>query len=239
MVKINVKIFYGFIALVFVVTYILLSILLSIAYRAYQKASSAYINPLSRCAEPGYISNLAVLFLNYENILTGCRDGSGRIGTEAEIRNTAVLSEMAEKNLESWAVRNGKIDLIERVGVKYRKEIGRSARLNGIDPRLIAAMIAVEWDERNLVSIRGARGEMGLMPATARAMGVKNINNSADNIEGGVKYLKLQLEKFSDLDQALAAYNAGPGNVMKYDGIPPFRETRNYVERVKFLAYYR
>ncbi|OGF25266.1 hypothetical protein A2303_03220 [Candidatus Falkowbacteria bacterium RIFOXYB2_FULL_47_14] len=239
MVKINVKIFYGFVVLIFVIIYLFLSILLLAAYRAYREAPSAYLSTLTRCAEPRYISSLSVLFLNYENILAGCRDGSGRIGTETEIRNTVVLSETAEKKLESWAVRNGKIDLIERVGVKYRKEIERAARAHGVDPRIIAAMIAVEWDERNLVSSRGARGEMGLMPATARAMGVKNIDNPADNIGGGARYLRLQLEKFSDLDRALAAYNAGPGNVMKYDGIPPFRETRNYVERVKFLAYYR
>ena len=80
-------------------------------------------------------------------------------------------------------------------------------------------------------SSAGAQGHMQLMPSTAKEMGVADIADPYQNIEGGVKYYAKMLKKFGDPVVAAAAYNAGPGNVSKYGGIPPFAETKNYVRK--------
>lgn len=80
-------------------------------------------------------------------------------------------------------------------------------------------------------SSAGAQGHMQLMPSTAKEMGVADISDPYQNIEGGVKYYAKMLKKFGDPVVAAAAYNAGPGNVSKYGGVPPFAETKNYVRK--------
>lgn len=114
--------------------------------------------------------------------------------------------------------------------------VRRAAARYGVDVDLIHAVIRAESDyDPHCLSSAGAIGLMQLMPATARSLGLTDAWDPAQNIDGGTKYLRQQLERFGDLRLALAAYNAGPGAVLRYGGVPPYPETRNYVQRV--LAY--
>jgi soluble lytic murein transglycosylase-like protein len=109
-----------------------------------------------------------------------------------------------------------------------------AARYAGIDPALIHSIITVESAyDRFAVSDKGAQGLMQLMPETAKDYGVKNVFNAEENIEGGIKYLNDLLKTYPDrLDLVLAAYNAGRSAVVKYNGVPPYPETRDYVEKL-------
>jgi soluble lytic murein transglycosylase-like protein len=110
--------------------------------------------------------------------------------------------------------------------------IASAAQKYGVDPALVKAVIRAESGFRQeAVSRTGALGLMQLMPGTARALGV-DPSDAAENVEGGVKYLKQQLDRFGNVEDALAAYNAGPGSVVKYGGVPPYTETQRYVAEV-------
>lgn len=108
--------------------------------------------------------------------------------------------------------------------------INRNANINKIDPLLIKAIIKQESGFNMLaVSPKGAKGLMQLMPATALNYGNYNLFNPEHNVEVGSKHFAYLLNKYGKIDLALAAYNAGEGSVAKYGGIPPFKETQNYV----------
>ncbi len=110
-----------------------------------------------------------------------------------------------------------------------------AASLYNVPLNLLKAMGKAESGfDANAVSPAGAQGVMQLMPATARSLGVEDPFDARSNIMGGAKYISQQLNKYNgNIDLALAAYNAGSGNVAKYGGVPPFKETRNYIQRIK------
>ena len=115
-----------------------------------------------------------------------------------------------------------------------RQHIQVAATRFGVDRNLVDA---VAWQESRYnpraLSTAGAMGVMQLMPGTARQLGVRNPQDVEQNVAGGTAYLREQLERFgNNVPLALAAYNAGPGAVMKYGGIPPYRETQDYVRQI-------
>ena len=113
-------------------------------------------------------------------------------------------------------------------------EIEAAARRNNLDPNLVRAVVRAESSYRpDAISSAGAMGLMQLMPATAASLGVVNPFDIRQNIDGGTRYLRRMLDLFdNDLELALAAYNAGQGNVRRHGGIPPFAETQAFVPRV-------
>jgi Transglycosylase SLT domain len=118
--------------------------------------------------------------------------------------------------------------------VPYGALIYEKAKKYDVDPALVAAVIEQESRFRpRAKSPVGARGLMQLMPRTGRWMGARDLYNPEQNVDAGVKYIKYLNKRFNgDLKKTIAAYNGGEGNVMRYRGIPPFRETRQYVKKV-------
>lgn len=124
----------------------------------------------------------------------------------------------------------------------YQDIIRQNARAYRLEEALVKAVIKAESNYNpQSISNKGAQGLMQLIPATARLVNVDDPFNPADNIRGGSNYLRLMLDQFNgNLDLALAAYNAGPNAVQRHGGIPPYTETRNYVQRVRrYLEQYR
>ena len=120
----------------------------------------------------------------------------------------------------------------------FDAQINAAAASNGIDPALLKGLVSQESGfNPSARSGAGAVGLTQLMPGTAAALGVTNPLDPAQSLQGGAKYLREQLDRFGGDEQlALAAYNAGPGAVQKYGGVPPYAETQNYVRAVQANA---
>jgi len=166
------------------------------------------------------------------------RDANGHLvlsdrpepGTEAPVRSYSVPH--SEKVRATRYVTGDRVSAYDDVIVEH-------ARLNGVRPDLVRAVVQVESGFNPYArSPKGALGLMQLMPATAREFGVANAFDAAENVRGGVAYLRRLLDRYGDDEQlALAAYNAGPGAVDRYgENVPPYRETQNYVTRIKQIA---
>jgi Rod binding domain-containing protein len=149
-----------------------------------------------------------------------------------EQENLIDISKFADRAI------NSKMPFSEKINKRlsqFEGIINGAASKFDLPVSLIKSVITAESaGKHNAVSSAGAKGLMQLMDGTASDLGVNDPFNPVENITGGSKYLRQMLDLFSgDLDKALAAYNAGPGNVQKYNGIPPFKETQNYVAKIK------
>ena len=147
-------------------------------------------------------------------------------GDEAETQKTSAGGQTAFTDvLTRSSLSSGSVDLdaiFEAAGLRYN-----------LSPNLLKAVARVESNfQPDATSRSGAMGIMQLMPGTARGLGVTDAYDPEQNIMGGAKFLRQMLDQFGDIQLALAAYNAGPNNVTKYGGIPPFNETQNYVKKV-------
>ena len=131
----------------------------------------------------------------------------------------------------SWRYTDGRAPLFKS---PYNEIIVKAAKHFDVDAALVSAVIKAESDYNpRTVSHKGARGLMQLMPATATRFGVTDSFDPTANIYAGTRYLRWLLKTFEgNADLAVAAYNAGEGNVWKYNGVPPFRETVNYIRRI-------
>ncbi len=139
----------------------------------------------------------------------------------------------ATRNVKFYDVLDPKLSKNNEQGLDEIFE--KSAEKYNVPVNLLKSVAKAESNfNPKAVSKAGAQGIMQLMPATARGLGVTDSYDPEQNIMGGAKYLRQMLDRFDgDIELSLAAYNAGPGNVLKYGGIPPFAETQNYVAKIK------
>jgi hypothetical protein len=162
--------------------------------------------------------------------------GGGEIRCEAGVIDRIEPDEVPYPEPELPVETTAQAPVTEAVPVPYGEIINTLAAEEGVDPQLVRAVVQVESGYRSRArSPKGAMGLMQLMPRTARQYSVKNPYEPRANLQAGIRHLKSLLQRF-ELSLALAAYNAGEAAVRKFNGIPPYRETRDYVARIMQLV---
>jgi soluble lytic murein transglycosylase-like protein len=161
---------------------------------------------------------------------------NGDSQTQGQTNTSSVTDPLADPNVGGGTpYSNQKFSYTGSDSSSFASIIKTAAQRYGVDEALVKSVIQVESNfNPNAVSAAGALGLMQLMPGTASGLGVSNPLDPAQNVDGGVKFLRQLLDRFGgNIDLALAGYNAGPGAVAQYGGIPPYAETQAYVQRVK------
>jgi soluble lytic murein transglycosylase-like protein len=177
---------------------------------------------------PSEAMNVTLPVLRYPAV-SAARTDAFPIFTTRKSRESFIQPEAAPKEFT--------LDLMKedffRNEIPYGSIIFREARRNNLSPEMVAAVVESESDFRaHLVSGKNAQGLMQIVPETGRLLGCENPFNPSENIAAGTKYLRYLLDRFGDEKIALAAYNAGEGNVERFGGVPPFQETTDYLQRV-------
>ncbi len=205
------------------------------AIKAAEKNSSAVKTPATEKTPAQNNQVTASQYFNgKKNYLPGeeALPGNNSVVNPAQNNQTAAISSATQKDLdENIFERDEEIEEVS--GGTTEEMLTSAAKRHGVDPRLVKAVAIAESNmNQNEISEVGAIGVMQLMPETAEGLGV-NPYDEQENIEGGTIFLKRMLDKFDgDVRLAVAAYNAGPGAVQRYGGVPPYGETQAYVGRV-------
>ena len=173
----------------------------------------------------------AVSWIVAVGLVVAC--GVDPVGAEIEIKTLDDGTRLIHNENPTQRARRQAARLLPPPANELVHVIRRAALGQGLSPRLVQAVVQVEsgYNPRALSS-KGAMGLMQLMPDTARSLGVADPWDPTENILGGTRYLREQLDRFGDLTLALAAYNAGPTAVARYGGVPPYAETRRYVRKI-------
>lgn len=178
------------------------------------------------------------LFRELTNTLTPLYQPTEVINQQAYPTVQSLLQQMRPPSLGTSFMPTGSSGVTAPADIEPL--INEAAQTYNLDPGLLSAVIKQESGFKpGVVSHRGAAGYMQLMPETAKDLGVTDRFDPRQNIMGGARYLRQQMDKFGSPQLALAAYNAGPGNVQKYGGVPPFKETQNYVRNIMNMWGYR
>ncbi len=192
-----------------------------------------YFDTIFETELASYISkskSLGLADMIYKNVIGENLD-INKIKEEIQSEGLGKIKRDFNNTAEPISPSRGSIDRLK----KYDNIISNASKSFNIDENLIRSVILTESAANpKAISSANAKGLMQLIDSTASDMNVKDVWNPRDNIFGGAKYLSKMLKNFEgDLELSLAAYNAGPGNVKKYNGVPPFEETKNYINRVK------
>ena len=170
-----------------------------------------------------------------QQVAGGVVGGVEAVAKGAEAAVTSPLQTVADAPKKLAMISENAKEQFFRTEVPFGALIYQEAKKNDLKPELVAAVVQAESRFKPTArSGVGARGLMQLMPKTGRWMGARDLNNPSQNVAAGTKYLKYLNERFDGNEtKVIAAYNAGEGNVRRFGGVPPFKETRNYVTKVR------